>query len=133
MISYCIIDSERCGTSSLYSYITRHPMVVPALQKETDFFDRYYKNGFDWYNTHFKDNVFTGEATPSYFWNPHAPKRMKEYNPNLKIILILRNPVDMAYSKYVQQRNRLNESLPTFEEALRVEDARIDGEYKKME
>jgi hypothetical protein len=110
---FIIIGARRCGTTSLYHYLTQHPCVMPALKKEIFYFTDYFQNGLDWYRGHFPTriekrfrrmrrggNVITGEATPSYLYDPLVARRIHEMNPNMKILVILRNPVDAIYSAY---------------------------------
>jgi hypothetical protein len=110
---FIIIGARRCGTTSLYNYLTEHPDVLPALKKEIFFFDLFYDKGVEWYRWHFptriekrlreamgRSKVITGEATPSYIFDAMAPKRIHSFNPNAKLIVCLRNPVETAISAY---------------------------------
>jgi hypothetical protein len=141
---FIIIGSHRCGTSSLYQYIRKHPCVIPAFQKEVHFFDINFKKGVDWYRAHFssfsnktfntqicKHGFVTGEASPYYICHPHAPKRILETIPNVKLIALLRNPVDRAYSHY-QQNFRNGLEVLTLEDAIKRDEIRIQRELKKM-
>jgi len=74
---------------------------------------------------------FTGEATPTYIYHPHAPKRIKQLLPNVKLIVILRNPIERAFSHYNMSVRHGDEKLD-FEEAIKEEDERISEEYEKM-
>ena len=98
----------------------------------------------NWYraNFHFRHDKFftekfrkkkfvTGEATPTYLLNPLAPERIFTYLPNVKLIALLRNPVDRAFSHY-QMEKRLGYEKLSFEEALEIEEKRIEGEREKM-
>lgn len=75
--------------------------------------------------------LLTGEATPYYLFHPHAHKRAFELLPEMKLIVLLRNPIDRAWSHYHHQRRRGNESL-SFEEAIRTEAERIQDEYERL-
>ena len=109
---FIIIGSMKCGTTSLYYDICEHPCTSPAAYDEIGFFDSNFHLGLNWYRSMFptkkqienirrKEGVaITGEDTPFYFWNPVAAKRIKELLPNIKLISILRNPIDRAYSEY---------------------------------
>jgi len=139
---YLIIGAAKCGTSSLYEYLIQHPNVKPAAGKEINFFDKNYSKGQKWYRTYFprlvnknkiKSNIITGEATPRYIDHPQAPIRVKKLIPDVKLIILLRNPIDRAYSHWnMLIRNPAIETKP-FEEAVKLEKKRIDGLYKKME
>ena len=113
MPDFIIIGAARCGTTNLYRNLTQHPYIVPAFRKEVHFFDHTsnFKNGVAWYRAHFplllykhykqvrKQDIVTGEASPYYIFHPHAPKRAFEIVPQVKLIVMLRNPVDRAYSQ----------------------------------
>jgi len=127
---FLIIGAQRCGTTSLYKYMVEHPNIIPAFRKETHFFDRTYRRGIDFYRAFFPmvnetkgDKVprkITGEATPIYLFHSWVPKRVATWLPNVKIIILLRNPVDRAYSHY-QMNIRLKIEDSTFENAVRRE------------
>ena len=145
--SFIIIGAQRCGTTSLFKYLSEHPFIKTPLYKEIHFFDNYngaYNLGFKWYRGHFptnnsgilqKDNdrarVLTGEATPYYMFHPLCPNRIKGALPDVKIIAILRNPVDRAYSHY-QHSVRLGYESLSFEQATEKEPFRLEGEKEKM-
>lgn len=101
--TFAIIGTLRSGTTSLYQYLCQHPQILPAIKKEVDFFSWHFSKGIDWYLSHFyklPDNCLTGEASPSYFSYELAPERMFSALPKIKLILLLRNPVDRAISHY---------------------------------
>lgn len=131
--SFLIVGCERCGTTSLYANICQHPKIFPAYKKEIEFFDRYYDRGIDWYHQQFNHNNgrITGEATPTYFWNPAVPGRIRAYNPDMKIIVITRDKDKAIQSRYNQQITRGVEKL-SLEDALRFERIRIEGEMRRV-
>lgn len=145
--SFIIIGAQRCGTTSLFNYIIQHPSVKKPLYKEIHFFDNYYgayNLGFSWYRGHFPFNIFshlktntqnprfiTGEATPYYMFHPLCPLRIKEALPDVKLIAILRNPVERAYSHY-QHSVREGYETMSFKEALEKETARLKSEREKI-
>lgn len=142
--NFLIIGAAKCGTSSLYHYLTRHPCVAPAFRKEVYFFDRTFRRGMAWYRSFFptllekyyakkiyKKDLLTGESTPCYFFHPHAPQRTFRSIPEVKLIVLLRNPVDRAYSFYHMQFRRGIETL-SFEQAIEREEERLQGELEKM-
>ena len=112
--SFIIIGAFKCATTSVYQYINRHPNVLPSLEKELDFFDLQFKNGLDWYLSHFPpahadEQIITGEATPNYFYNVDAPERIAKHLPDVKLILTFRNPIARTVSHYnFIQRNIQN-------------------------
>lgn len=142
---FLIIGGEKCGTTSLYEYLIRHPNILPVKGKEISFFDNKFHHGFGWYKTFFpsllikkynemflKNKVITGEGTPRYLNHPHAPKRISKLLPKVKLIVLLRNPVDRAFSHYNMEVARGREKL-SFEKAIENEKERICAEYEKME
>ena len=142
---FIIFAEGRCGTTSLYEAIVEHPNVHRALQKEIYFFDAEFQRGVGWYKHHFpfvwkkylstkiqRKKFLTGEATPRYCTHPHAPKRVYELIPKVKLIALLRNPIDKALSTYQLQRARGGEKL-SFEDGMKEEESRIEGEMEKME
>lgn len=140
MIDFIIIGAQRSGTTSLYNYIISHPNVSPARNKEVHFFDINYENGIDWYWKQFtslsqkyadNEKPITGESTPYYLFHPLAPKRIFKHLPKIKLIVLLRNPVDRAYSHYNHAIRVGNESL-SFEEAIKIEPERLREEEQKV-
>jgi len=135
---FIIIGGKKCGTSSLYNYLVEHPDVAPALRKEVHFFDRrvgrrdtlLYRSYFPTLvQKHYAKRVrgsdlLTGEATPYYLFYPWAPKRVRETVPHAKLIALLRNPVDRAYSHYHHEVRKGTEKL-SFEEAIEREAERL--------
>jgi hypothetical protein len=117
----------KCGTTALTSYLAAHPGVFISVPKELHFFDRNYQLGFDWYLSHFKD-VYTetavGESTAHYSYDESAHPRMARHLPDAKLILMVRDPVDRAYSQYWHARTRGRESL-TFLAAIEAEAERL--------
>jgi hypothetical protein len=141
---YIIIGAQKCGTSSLYRYLNEHPAVAPAAGKEVHFFDWHYSRGTSWYRAHFPTIVaremfrartgrrlITGEASPYYLFHPHAPRRIKSLLPSVKLIALLRNPVERALSAYHHQARAGSEPL-SFREAMDQEPARLAPEIERL-
>jgi Sulfotransferase domain len=142
---YLIIGAQRAGTTSLYKYLAQHPGVGAAfLGKGAHFFDTSYSGDLDSYRAHFPTRVqkryvklrhgmelVTGEASPYYLAHPHAPFRIAEALPDVKLIALLRDPVERAYSHYQHELARGFETL-SFEEAIEDEPRRLEGELEKM-
>ena len=138
--NFLIIGTEKGGTSTFYWTLCQHPQVEPAIKKELHFFDshRWFELGVEWYRSQFpapmwRDGrkVITGEATPYYLLHPYSPRRVSTTLPNAKLIALLRNPVDRAYSAYRHRVRKERESL-SFEKALQAEEERTSGELEKM-
>ena len=129
---FLIIGAVRSGTTSLYYDICEHKCVLPAAYDEIGFFDSNFELGFHWYKSMFptkfeknkitKNNhiCITGEDTPFYFWSKNARIRIKEKFPKIKLIVLLRNPVDRAYSNYNLGVRGGSEHL-SFEESIKKE------------
>jgi Sulfotransferase domain len=142
---YLIIGAQRAGTTSLYEYLAQHPGVAPPLMhKGVHFFDTNYTGDLDSYRAHFPTRTYkwyvsafrhrefvTGEGSPYYLAHPHAPYRIAELLPNAKLIALLRDPVERAYSHYQHEVARGFEGL-VFEEAIEREPDRVAGELEKM-
>ncbi|MEQ9552860.1 MAG: sulfotransferase domain-containing protein [Coleofasciculus sp. G3-WIS-01] len=105
---FLIVGVQRSATTSLYHYLTKHPQILVTHNwRETYYFDNpeNYSKGFGWYLSHFpsklgKNKKLTFEASPSYIYHPHIPKLIKQDLRTIKMIAILRNPVDRAYSAW---------------------------------
>ena len=136
---FIIIGAGKCGTSSLYNYLIQHPNIYPAKIKELNYFGRRWTK---WYRPNFptillkhfvkkfrREPFITGEASPFYLLNLLVPKQVKEKIPNVKIIILLRNPVDRAFSQYSQWKKTKHESL-SFEEAIKLEKIRTKKEWE---
>ena len=138
---FLIIGAQKCGTTFLYQLLVQHPRVKPAFVKEVHYFDLNFAKGNNWYRSHFPLQMrntrtyITGEASPYYLFHPHAAKRASMVVPDAKLIILLRNPVDRAYSHYQHQVKRVpgkaRETL-TFEEAIEAEDRILPAEVSKM-
>ncbi len=141
---FIIIGTQRGGTTSLYYYLTEHPNIARALMKEVHFFDDHFEEGLDWYRAQFpsslqkyyterirKEHFLTGESSPYYLFYPPAPQRISAVVPNAKLIVLLRNPVDRAYSHHWLATLEGNERL-SFEEAIQREEERLAGEQEKI-
>jgi Sulfotransferase domain len=124
---FVIIGPGRSGTTFLYRLLSRHPFVEPAAKKELHFFDLLFEEGTEWYRRWFpaprsKDGrwTITGEATPAYIFHPLVPERMAKVIPRVRLIALLRNPVDRTYSAYHHRVSKGRESR-TFEEVIEAD------------
>lgn len=142
---YLIIGAAKCGTTSLYNYLIQHPQVLPCYKKEVHYFDYYYHKGLSWYRSHFPTqrevqeladkthgSMLLGESSPYYLAHPLSPARVKETLPEVKMICMLRNPVDRAISSFYNQKRLGIETLPSFQEALEKENERIIGQEDRL-
>lgn len=124
---FVIAGVQKCGTTSLFRAMRRHPAFKTPRAKELHYFDRFYDRGPTWYAEQFpelKNGQITGEATPAYSYSPTARERMIADLPDVPVIMILRDPVSRAYSHYWHSRRNV-ETLPTFEDAIAAEPERM--------
>jgi len=126
-VDFIIAGTQKGGTSALDKYLREHNQLCMALRKEVHFFDNddyfLYKPNYKKYHSYFKPNSedkLVGEATPIYMYWYDSPKRIWKYNPDMKIILILRNPIERAYSQWNMNRMKNKEPLP-FWDAIKEE------------
>ncbi|MBV71426.1 MAG: hypothetical protein CMH52_08745 [Myxococcales bacterium] len=111
---FCIIGSQKSGTSSLWHVLRQHPDLYLPEKKELNFFflDREFRKGLSYYSSYFKEATpkqKCGEVSPGYFCNARAPERLARVLPSAKLIVILRDPVHRAYSQYWDNRRWLAE------------------------
>jgi hypothetical protein len=102
--TFVVIGPGKAGTTWMYSVLKAHPEVCVAAAKETMFFDAYHHKGIDWYHRFYAGcagRKAVGEVCNSYIFSEEAPTRMRAYNPALKLITSLRNPIDRAFSNYL--------------------------------
>lgn len=143
--TYLVVGAQKGGTSALYEYLVRHPLVGRSTNEEVQYFSLNYARGTAWYRGHFPTvaraalvrrrygrELITGESSPYYLFHPHALERIREFLPDAKLVVVLRNPVDRAYSQYNHSWQMGVEPLETFEAGLEAEQDRLDGEHEKM-
>lgn len=133
---FLVIGTKRGGSTSLYEYVIRHPDVAGCLlTKGSHYFDVNFGRGWSWFRAAFPlaggRRAIAGEASPYYMFHPLAPQRIAAALPDVRLIAVLRDPVERAWSHYQYERRRGYEDLP-FEEALRREPERLAGEAERM-
>lgn len=136
---FIIAGAQRCGTTSLFRMLAKHPDVQPpAFTKGIHYFDTAdrYRRGARFYGAHFplalgNGRKVTGEASPYYVFHPLAARRIAEDLPDARVIVLLRDPVERAFSAHKQETWRGFETLP-FEDALDAEPARLAGEEERI-
>jgi Sulfotransferase domain len=124
-VDFVIGGTQKGGTSALDSFLRQHPEIcMPTTRKELHFFDREEENSdYKKYHANFKpksQHGVTGEASPIYMYWATAPYRIWKYNPRMKWILALRNPVERAFSAWNMETKRGKEKL-SFVEAIEKE------------
>ncbi|WP_246568874.1 sulfotransferase domain-containing protein [Polymorphospora rubra] len=144
--SFLICGGQRCGTTSLYRALAAHPAVLKAvLHKGVHYFDTSYHRGIAWYRAHFPLQrtadrlarrhgvpVQTFESSPYYMYHPHAPARIARDLPGVKLVVLVRDPVERAYSHHAHELARGFESETSFSRALALEPARLRGERQRL-
>jgi len=130
---FLILGAQKAGTTALYAYLRWHADITGPSFKEVSFFDRHYAQGERWYRGHMpvRRRTLVGEASPSYLFHPLAPERVARLLPDARLIALLRNPVERAFSHY-QHEVALGRELLSFEEATAREEERMRGELERM-
>jgi len=118
-LDFVIAGAAKAGTSALWAYLRRTPGIYMPPLKELGFFgdDRRYGDGTRFWRLHLwyvfaPRGAIRGEATPSYLYEPQCLPRLAAYNPDIRIVCILRNPVLRAYSGWNFWRWRRRDSVP---------------------
>lgn len=136
---FLVVGGQRCGTTSLFKTLVQHHQVSPpALRKGIHYFDVHYAEGPAWYRGHFplrnpwrQGWRLTGESSPYYMFHPLAAQRIADDLPEARLLVLLRDPVERAYSAHAHESARGFETLG-FEEALAQEDQRLAGEAERV-
>lgn len=142
---YLIVGAQRAGTTSLQNALSNHPQVMPPrLKKGVHYFDDWFERGLQWYRGQFPrararlsrqrrldSPVITGEASPYYLFHPAIPGRIAEAIPDVKLVVLLRDPVERAMSQYKHERRRGYEHLD-LSSAIAAEQERLEGEESRL-
>lgn len=143
--AFVIVGAQRCGTNSLYEYLVSHPRVGRALPgQEVHYFDLNFDRDLGWYRGHFPTrargwianagrslDIVAGESSPYYLFHPLVAGRIASSLPDVRVLVLLRDPIDRAYSHYNHERSRGYETL-SFREALDREPERLHGEEDRL-
>ncbi len=144
---FLLCGGQRCGTTSLYRALSSHPAVLkPVFHKGVHYFDTGYHNGVNWYRAHFPTRSsalriaeHTGlspmafESSPYYLYHPLAAERFARDLPGVKMIVLVRDPVQRARSQHAHEVARGFEPLTDFRHALDAETDRLAGETEKLQ
>lgn len=126
--TFLLAGAQRCGTTTMYRLLNQHPAIYLARPKELHFFDVRWKRGLEWYEQQFTPRPVhqqLGEATPIYMYDRRARERMIQALPDVRLLIMLRNPVDRAYSHFLHARSLGRETAASFEDALENEKLRL--------
>ena len=136
---FLIIGAKRGGTTTLFRTLERHPDVaslVPAFAriKSPHYFDLNYERGDAWYRSHFalRRGRLRGESNPYLLFHPLGPDRVVGIVPDAKLIALLRDPVERAFSHY-WDRVKIGIETLTFADAVAAEAARLAGQRERLE
>lgn len=143
-----VVGAKRGGTTSLWRYLQEHPGVLPLFPaaehlKGLYYFTDHHRLGERWYRSHFASAPWrarraaqlghptvSAEASPYYLFHPLAPERARASVPDATVVVLLRDPVERAFSHW-KERRRHTETLG-FAEALAAEDRRTAGEEARL-
>jgi Sulfotransferase domain len=142
---FLIVGAQRGGTTSMYQTVSQHPAVMRAvLHKGVHYFDTGYDHSLAWYRGHFPllaqaaltrraagEVPLTFESSPYYMFHPLAAERISRDLPGVKLLVLVRDPVERAYSAHAHELARGYETEP-FEQALELEDQRLAGEAERI-
>jgi hypothetical protein len=143
--AFLIVGAQRCGTTSMYRTLSQHPAVLKAVRhKGVHYFDMNYGRSLGWYQAHFPLTArarrtektvgvtpLTFESSPYYMFHPLAATRIARDLPGVKLVVLVRDPVERAYSGHAHELARGFENEP-FERALELEADRIRGEAERI-
>ncbi|MBM2821990.1 MAG: sulfotransferase [Thermoleophilia bacterium] len=143
--TFLVIGAQKSGTTSLHEYLAAHPGVLVANTRAVRYFSLFYSRGDHWYASHFplatravavrRDldmRPRIGETSTTYLFDPRVPERVHTFNPRMKLISALRDPVDRAYSHY-QMEHRWGREPGSFEEALAREERELPEALERIE
>lgn len=100
------IGAQKCASSWVHAVLGAHPQIGVSDPKELDFFSYYFDRGYHWYEaffqamTHCRARV---EVSPSYFYDPRSPERLWAYNPDMRILVMLRDPIKRIWSNHLHE------------------------------
>ena len=133
---FLIIGGAKSGTTSLFAHLVEHPNIIPGSMKEVFFFQYISNNKTSFYRSHFpikRKNLITCDSTSSYFVHPLIPARVHKLLPSAKLIVVLRNPVERAYSEFHYTVTLGSELTENFGDVIKSELKRIEIGNKKPE
>jgi hypothetical protein len=127
--NFLILGAARCGTNTIYHFLSRHPDVLMSTPKEPFFFEAEYERGLEYYWKTYLDwrgQRAVGEARPANLFLPYVPLRVRDSIPEARLVAILRNPAQRAFSHWWMKRSRGLEDL-SFEAAIDDNLARLES------
>jgi hypothetical protein len=132
-LDFILAGAQKSGTTALHYFLSKHPRITMGDQQEIHFFDNdalfLSEPDYEQLHKHYplvRPSMIAGDCTPSYLYYEPAAERIHKYNPKIKLLILLRNPVDRAFAHWNMQRFRGREPLDFFD-AVREEQTRIAG------
>ena len=132
-LDFVLAGAQKSGTTALHYFLSRHPDINMGDQQEIHFFDNdalfASEPDYEQLHKHYSllgASMIAGDCTPSYLYHEPAAERISKYNPKIKLLILLRNPVERAFAHWNMQRFRGREPLDFFD-AVREEQTRIAG------
>jgi hypothetical protein len=136
---FLLIGAQKCGTTTLYRALRDHPEVAWSTPKEVHYFDKHHRRGPAFYRSHFPSRVRlawrslargrrirVGEGSPQYLFHPRAPERARALVPEAKLLALVRDPVDRAWSHYRMAERKERAGRP-FADIVEDQIARLAG------
>lgn len=144
--SFVVVGAQRCGTTTIFQTLSEHPQVLrPVVDKGTDYYTLHFSRGLDWYRAQMplratvrarsarRGEAQVFEACTYYMFHPLAVARMARDLPDAKLVVMLRDPVERAFSAYKHEFARGFETEADFCTALELEPERLAGEVERMQ
>ena len=139
-----ICGFHKTSTTSLHHYLIQHPNIIKPTRKEIGYFSTFFWRGEMWYKSHFptkfskirkasnNETFLTLDSDPGCSYHPNSPKRVHDRLPNVKLIFVLRNPIDRAWSEYNQDLRRGWDPNISFEDKIKDDDILFENMIDKL-
>lgn len=131
---FMVIGAQKAGTTSVHEWLLHHPSVYVPATKETHYFTLFFDQPVRWYADHYQGSrpgQLRGDITPYYAFHPHAAARIAALIPTVRLVYLVRDPVERAISQYYHEIRRGKESL-SIEDALAAEPERLAGALERL-
>ncbi|MEM9048150.1 MAG: sulfotransferase domain-containing protein [Pseudomonadota bacterium] len=127
------LGAQKCASSWLHAALGAHPAIAVSAPKEIDYFSYFFDRGHLWYQRHFAafgDSAVRAEVSPSYFHDPRSPARLRAYDPEMRLVVLLRDPVERAFSNHLHEVIKGHIPPCPFEDGLANNPAYLEqGQY----
>ena len=124
-MKFLLVGAQKCGTTSLHAYLSQHPQIFMPKLKEMLFFsqDANFQQGEEYLDVFFgrvPEDLLVGASDVDILWKPKALENIHAFDPDMKLIVVLRNPAERAYSAFWYEKQKCRESAAGFAQAIRV-------------